>query len=175
MPEIRYIVYPSPLGTITLAAQDEGLTGLWFPTQQAGREMLFSARRCDGDPVLRAAAAWLERYFSGGRPAPQELLLAPQGSAFRQQVWRLLCEIPYGAVVTYGEIAQEIALRSGREKMAAQAVGGAVGHNPISLIIPCHRVIAAGGRLGGYGGGLELKRRLLAWEGVSLPALAGSE
>ena len=97
-----------------------------------------------------------------------ELQLAPQGSMFREEVWRILCEIPYGEVLTYGEIAKMIAKKRGIERMSAQAIGGAVGHNPISIIIPCHRVIGSDGSLTGYAGGIELKKKLLEHEGIFL-------
>ena len=103
------------------------------------------------------------------RPESGELRLAPRGSGFARQVWGLLLEIPYGQTVTYGQLAKELAQRRGLERMSAQAVGGAVGHNPISIIIPCHRVLGAGGQLIGYAGGLDIKRRLLELEGAALP------
>lgn len=115
---------------------------------------------------LKNTVEWLERYFNGEQPEIAELVLAPQGSEFRQIVWKNLCEIPYGKVVTYGELAKKVAVQMGRERMSAQAVGGAVGHNPISVIIPCHRVIGADGSLTGYAGGIEKKRMLLELEGV---------
>ena len=93
------------------------------------------------------------------------LPLAPKGSTFRQRVWKILCEIPYGTVVTYGEIAKKVAFMEGKKSMSAQAVGGAVGHNPISILIPCHRVMGANGSLTGYAGGLERKKFLLELEG----------
>ena len=106
------------------------------------------------------ARVWLDRYFAGQRTVANELPLAPQGSAFRKRVWRVLCEIPYGQTVTYGEIARQLSVNS------AQAVGGAVGHNPISIIIPCHRVLGADGSLTGYAGGLAAKQWLLRHEGA---------
>ena len=155
--------YASPLGTLTLASDGENLTGLWMAGQKyfaAGIPTNLPV--CDDLPVFLQARDWLDRYFSGERPLPGELPLAPQGSAFRQSVWRILCEIPYGQTVTYGEIAKRLGVRS------AQAVGGAVGHNPISIIIPCHRVLGSDGSLTGYAGGAQKKIWLLAHEGAQL-------
>ena len=155
--------YASPLGTLTLASDGENLTGLWMAGQKyfaAGTPTNLPAR--DDLPVFMQARGWLDRYFAGQRPAANELPLAPQGSAFRQSVWRILCEIPYGQTVTYGEIAKRLSCKS------AQAVGGAVGHNPISIIIPCHRVLGSDGSLTGYAGGAQKQIRLLAHEGAQL-------
>lgn len=117
---------------------------------------------------LKRTRAWLDRYFRGERPQAGELTLGPVGSGFQKAVWRFLCQIPYGQVTTYGEIGKKIAASQGLSSMSAQAVGGAVGHNPISIIIPCHRVIGANGSLTGYAGGVEKKRWLLEWEGVKI-------
>ena len=157
--------YASPLGTLTLASDGENLTGLWIAGQKyfaAGTPTNLPAR--DDLPVFMQVRGWLDRYFAGERPAASELPLAPQGSAFRQGVWRILCEIPYGQTVTYGEIAKRLGVRS------AQAVGGAVGHNPISIIIPCHRVLGSDGSLTGYAGGAQKKIWLLAHEGAQFRA-----
>lgn len=162
--------YDSPLGEILLAADEQAMTGLWLPGQKPDTAMLEQAIRRDRAPVLVQAREWLDRYFCGQRPVPQELPLAPQGSEFRKKVWQRLCRIPYGQWVTYGEIAREISAETGG-KMSAQAVGGAVGHNPIALIIPCHRVVGTDGNLVGYAGGLALKRRLLRYEGVDVSGL----
>ena len=118
--------------------------------------------------MLQAAKRWLDRYFAGKKPEISELPLAPMGSAFQQGVWELLCEIPYGQVTTYGEIAKKMAARMGKSSMSGQAVGGAVGHNPISIIIPCPRVVGANGSLTGYAGGIKKKVKLLEHEGVDL-------
>ena len=128
--------YDSPVGLLTLAAADDGLKGLWIEGQ---------------------------KYFAGTLDAPLEEGI---GSEFRQVVWQLLCAIPQGEVRTYGQLAQEAAKKLGRERMSAQATGGAVGHNPISIIIPCHRVVGSDGSLTGYAGGLDKKRALLEHEGV---------
>ena len=118
----------------------------------------------DDLPVFIKVKKWLERYFNGENPSIKELPLAPQGNDFRQRVWDILCKIPYGETVTYGDIAKEIANSLGRKSMSAQAVGGAVGHNPISILIPCHRVIGVNGSLTGYAGGIERKKALLKLE-----------
>lgn len=163
------INYESPLGAINVAGDGENIVELWL----VGQRGYCSVPEGTGNlteqiPVLARAKEWLDRYFAGDKPAPRELPLAPVGGAFRQEVWKILCGIPYGELITYGEIAKRIAARRGIEKIAAQAVGGAVGHNPISIVIPCHRVVGAGGNLTGYGGGIALKQALLAHEGVDL-------
>lgn len=161
--------YKSPLGDILLASHENRIIGLWFDGQKymdSTRPMEIVER--EDVPILREGVRWLTDYFTGKRPAASRLPLAPEGGEFRQQVWKLLLEIPYGEVTTYGRLAEEVAKRMGREHMSAQAVGGAVGHNPISIIIPCHRVVGAGGSLTGYAGGLERKRWLLAHEGVDV-------
>lgn len=150
--------YPSPIGVIFLSADKIGLTGLWFADQKA---FLQSAQQ--EPPSILAAKRWLDVYFSGTEPdfTPP---LHPVGSPFQREVWNILCTIPYGNITTYGEIAKQIAAQRGLPTMSAQAVGGAVGRNPISLIIPCHRVIGANGSLTGYAGGVERKRILLELE-----------
>ena len=155
--------YPSPLGMLRLAATEKTLVELRLPRSPAG----MPGRPDDGShPVLQVAADWLDRYFAGERPGTDELSLAPRGTAFQQAVWRRLAAIPYGAAVTYGELAAALARERGLQRMSPQAVGGAVGANPISIVIPCHRVLGVGGRLTGYNGGLEQKRRLLTHEGI---------
>lgn len=156
-----YMTYASPLGVLTLGAGSEGLAGLWIE----GQKYFPQKRELDGGKeILRQAKAWLDRYFAGEKPDPSELALAPEGSNFRREVLGILCGIPYGQVMTYGEIADILAKRRGSVHMSAQAVGGAVGHNPISIIIPCHRVVGADGSLTGYAGGLDKKKWLLEWE-----------
>lgn len=163
------INYESPLGVINVASDGENIVELWLAGQRGfWGELEEKGNLAEQIPVLAKAGEWLDRYFAGDRPTPQELPLAPVGGGFRQEVWKILCAIPYGELVTYGEIAKRIAARKGTGKMAAQAVGGAVGHNPISIVIPCHRVVGAGGNLTGYGGGIALKQALLAHEGVDL-------
>lgn len=124
----------------------------------------------DDMPVFNATKKWLDKYFAGKKPIISELPLAPIGGEFRKNVWTILCEIPYGEIVTYGDIAKKIADKMNRETMSSQAVGGAVGHNPIS-IIPCHRVVGANGSLTGYAGGLKIKEKLLVLEGVDMSRL----
>lgn len=162
---------PSPMGSITLASDGENITGLWLENQKYFKETLKKASVAEEDlPIFTAAKNWLTRYFDGEKPKISELPLAPAGSVFRQEVWRLLCEIPYGEVTTYGDIAKKIAKNLKKEKMSAQAVGGAVGHNPISIIIPCHRVVGRNGSLTGYAGGIDKKIQLLTLEGVDMEA-----
>lgn len=161
--------WQSPLGGILLAADEEGLTGLWFEGAKYFGAGLPAKRVERETDALKEAKRWLEVYFAGRRPdfTPP---LHPAGSGFRQEVWRLLLEIPYGETVSYGDISRRIAKESGRPA-AAQAVGGAVGHNPISLIIPCHRVVGADGSLTGYAGGIDRKLRLLQLEGADMTGL----
>lgn len=158
--------YESPFGAITLAASGDGLKGLWFDGQRYFAGTLDASMEPGDNAHLAAARAWLDEYFDGGNPDISQLALAPIGSEYRQVVWRLLREIPFGQVHTYGEVAAEAARRMGKEHGSARAVGGAVGHNPISIIVPCHRVIGAGGNLTGFGGGIARKLQLLEHEGV---------
>lgn len=162
--------YASPLEDILLAERDGALVGLWIAGQDYVSDLRGETVEERGTPLLRETKAWLSRYFAGEQPAIEELPLAPRGSAFRQAVWKLLCRIPYGATTTYGVLAREIAAETGKPRMSAQAVGGAVGHNPISIIIPCHRVVGTSGSLTGYGGGLPMKIALLKHEGVDMSA-----
>lgn len=166
---MKYICdYDSPLGAITLASDGEALTGLWFNGQKyygAGLEPGALHREL---PVFIQTRRWLDVYFQGLEPdfAPA---LRPAGSDFRLLVWDILLDIPRGSVLSYGDIAALCAGKMGRSSMSAQAVGGAVGHNPISIIIPCHRVIGSDGSLTGYAGGTEKKLRLLELEKAELP------
>lgn len=149
--------YSSPAGEILLAANDNGLTGLWFYGAKYFAADLEDERTEKLTPVLRQTLRWLDIYFSGSEPdfmPPLEL----HGSDFRRRVWAELEKIPYGETVTYGEIAKKLGVKS------AQAVGGAVGHNPVSIIVPCHRVLGADGSLTGYAGGTDKKARLLELE-----------
>ena len=164
--------YDSPIGALLLAERDGKLVGLWMEGQKYFLGSLREeTQERESSPVLRQAGLWLDRYFAGERPAISELPLAPIGSEFRKEVWQVLCEIPYGETTTYGEISQKIAARRGLERMSAQAVGGAVGHNPISIIVPCHRVVGSNGSLTGYAGGLQKKIKLLTHEGVDVGRL----
>lgn len=164
--------YPSPIGLLTLAGDGENLVGLWMEGHKYHGVLSSEAlTEKDDIPVFTATKKWLDRYFAGEKPSLFELPLAPAGSEFRREVWALLCEIPYGEVTTYGSIAKEIASRKNKERMSGQAVGGAVGHNPISIIIPCHRVVGSSGSLTGYAGGVPTKIKLLELEGVDLSRL----
>ncbi|MDR1193888.1 MAG: methylated-DNA--[protein]-cysteine S-methyltransferase [Peptococcaceae bacterium] len=164
--------YQSPVGALKLACDGENLVGLWIYGQKYyGGTILPELRENDGIPVLKAARDWLDRYFAGKKPAIAELPLAPAGGDFRQGVWDILREIPYGEVVTYGGIAQKLAAKMGRARMSPQAVGGAVGHNPIGIIIPCHRVVGGNDSLTGYAGGIPTKVRLLELEGADMSDL----
>ena len=155
--------YDSPLGGILLAADDVGLTGLWFDGQKYFARGLSNERIAQETPILTEAKRWLDIYFTGKKPdfTPP---LHPIGSAFRRSVWEILLQIPYGQTATYGEIARQLAKKQGLDRMSAQAVGGAVGHNEISIIIPCHRVVGADGSLTGYAGGIGKKETLLELE-----------
>ena len=151
--------YASPLGPLLLAADETGLTGLWFEAQKYFPSFSGVEYQEKETPVLTETVRWLDVYFSGKDPGflPP---LHPQGSPFRQAVWNILLTIPRGQTMTYGEIARRLGVHS------AQAVGGAVGHNPISILIPCHRVVGSDGSLTGYAGGLDRKTRLLQLEGA---------
>ncbi|MCM1023019.1 MAG: methylated-DNA--[protein]-cysteine S-methyltransferase [Prevotella sp.] len=155
--------YKSPIGGITLSSRGGELTGLWFDGQKYFGGTLSEECREKPLPVFDETARWLDIYFSGKAPdfTPP---LKMETTAFRKSVWEILLKIPFGQTVTYGEIASEVAKRRGLSKMSAQAVGGAVGHNSISLIIPCHRVVGADGSLTGYAGGIDKKVKLLTLE-----------
>lgn len=160
--------YASPLGEMTLAERDGSLIGLWIEGQKYFlSKYKHEGMRCADSGVLICACEWLDRYFAGEKPGVFELPLAPEGTKFQHGVWDMLCDIPYGSTTTYGQIAKQMAAKMGRRSMSSQAVGGAVGHNPISIIIPCHRVLGADAKLTGYAGGIEKKIWLLEHEGVS--------
>jgi methylated-DNA-[protein]-cysteine S-methyltransferase len=155
-------VTDTPLGKIQAAARGNALTGFWFVGQKyfpAGTEAW--QNKAD-HPVFISLKAWLNDYFAKKKPKVR-ISLSPEGTDFQQAVWKLLLEIPYGSTSTYGAIASRLAAAG--KKASAQAVGGAVGHNPISLLIPCHRVLGSDGSLTGYAGGIEKKRALLELEG----------
>ena len=155
--------YDSPLGGILIAADDIGLTGLWFDEQKYFADNLPDEYTEQETPILSESKRWLDLYFAGSEPdfVPP---LHPAGSEFRRAVWEILLQIPYGQTTTYGKIAQQIAEKQGLAHMSAQAVGGAVGHNSISIIIPCHRVVGTNGSLTGYAGGIHKKEKLLELE-----------
>ena len=168
-PPMTTASYPTPAGEVLLAASGTALTGLWFTGQRHFARTLPRPLPPPGDdPALTVAKRWLTAYFAGKRPSPSELELAPDGTEFQTAVWRVLLGIPYGTVVSYGEVAQEAARLLGRKSSSPRAAGAAVGSNPISIVIPCHRVVGAGGALTGYAGGLERKIALLNFEGVDL-------
>ncbi len=149
-------VYSAPFGKLLLTCRDQGLTGIYM-----NREL---PEQLSDHPILRQTTAWLDAYFRGENPKP-EIPLALEGTPFQLEVWKLLLTIPYGEVRSYGEISREMAALLGKEKMSAQAVGQAVGKNPISILIPCHRVVGTKGQLTGYAGGLDKKIWLLGHEG----------
>ena len=165
---MQYITtYRSPLGEILLAADEIGLTGLWFDGEKFYADSLDPEHEERNVPVFEVVKKWLDIYFSVREPdfmPPVHMI----GSEFRQQVWKLLREIPYGETITYGGLAKRLARERGLERMSAQAVGGAVGNNEISIIVPCHRVVGSDGSLTGYAGGIDKKERLLILEGVNM-------
>ena len=155
--------YASPLGSILLAADDIGLVGLWFEGQKYFANGLEKTHEEKEIPLFAKVKRWLDVYFSGQQPqftVPLHFI----GSDFQKEVWALLCTIPYGQTTTYGAIAKQLAAKRGLPQMSAQAVGGAVGHNKISIIIPCHRVVGKNGSLTGYAGGIDKKAELLRLE-----------
>ena len=154
-----YIRCDSPLGMLILTAEGDALTAVVIHGQKHEEEHLAGESRERETPVLKAAKDWLDRYFAGERPDPAEIPLRPRGAAFRQRVWQELLRIPYGQTDTYGAIARRLG-------SSPRAVGGAVGRNPISILIPCHRVLSSDGSLCGYAGGLANKAKLLEREGV---------
>ena len=153
-------VYPSPLGEITLVCDEAALLHLSLPGQRAFPH----AAETGEHPILAQTKAWLDAYFAGNAPSPAALPLRPEGTEFRRLIWGLLLEIPYGKTVTYGALAKKAAEILGKPRMSAQAVGQAVGSNPIAIVIPCHRVVGADGSLTGYAGGIHYKRALLQLE-----------
>ena len=157
--------YQSPIGGILLAADNKGLTGLWFEGQKYYAQDLEAEHEEKEIPVLKQTKQWLDIYFSGQEPdfmPPLHMI----GSPFQLEVWAILRAIPYGKTISYGEIAKQIAKKRGKSHMSAQAVGGAVGHNEISILVPCHRVVGTNKSLTGYAGGVDKKEKLLALEGI---------
>lgn len=161
--------YNSPIGKILIATRDNKLIGAWFEGQKyylSGlKQEIIEDNKND---VLLKTKCWLDRYFNNKQPSIDELNISFIGSEFRKSVWRILCTIPYGKTITYSDIAKQIARQRSVNKMSAQAVGGAVGHNPISIIVPCHRVIGKNGNLTGYAGGIDKKAYLLKHENVDI-------
>lgn len=159
------------LGELTIASDGEAIVGLWMEGQKYfGSGLPQPFVRCDDLPVFVQARAWLDRYFAGGRPDPLELSLAPRGTAFQRRVWGILARIPFGQLRTYADIADRIAREDGG-RCGARAVGAANGRNPISIILPCHRVVGSNGSLTGYAGGIGRKLWLLSHEGVDVDQL----
>lgn len=157
--------YKSPIGNLLIAAKDNKLVGLWIENQKYYlSDFKEEIEVADNLEILVRTKKWLDGYFNGKRPNINELDINLIGSEFRKSVWKILKNIPYGEVITYNDIAKELAKQKGISRMSAQAVGGAVGHNPISIIIPCHRVVGSNGSLTGYAGGIEKKLYLLEHE-----------
>lgn len=163
--------YKSPVGKLLLASKDNKLIGLWIEGQKYYFSNLEDEIKESENNILLKAKEWLDRYFNKEKPSINELALNPIGSEFRQEVWKILCTIPYGKVITYNDISKQITHNRGIKKMSAQAIGGAVGHNPISIIIPCHRVVGTNGSLTGYAGGIDKKIYLLKHEEVNMENL----
>lgn len=160
--------YSTPLGRMLLISDGDNLLALKLECHRFYEKFEDSdLNQKDDLEVFKSTKKWLDHYFAGKAPDIEELSLSPAGSKFRQDVWKILCGIPYGGVITYGEIAKKLAQNTDK-KMSAQAVGGAVGHNPISIIIPCHRVVGANNNLTGYGGGIKNKIKLLKLEKVDV-------
>jgi len=159
--------YQSPLGKMLLAGDEIGLTGIWFDGGKYFAAGLEAEHKDKDLPLFEHVKLWLDIYFKGKKPDFMPALHM-QGSPFQLSVWNILLQISYGDTMTYGDIAKILARQRGLKKMAAQAVGGAVGHNKISIIVPCHRVIGVDGNLTGYGGGIDRKKYLLTLEGVEL-------
>lgn len=163
--------YSSPIGNILLAADDIGLTGLWFEGQKYFAHCLDRTAEARELSLFEKAKRWLDIYFSGRDP-DISVPLHLTGTAFQNQVWNILCSIPYGQTTTYGEIAKQLAAQRGIPHMSAQAVGGAIGHNHISILVPCHRVIGTNGCLTGYAGGIDKKVKLLTLEKVDMKSFS---
>ncbi len=162
--------YVSPMGEILLSCDDIGLTGLWFDGEKYYANNLNPEHKEMEHPIFEKVKLWLDVYFLGKEPnftPPIHMI----GSDFRIDVWKILCQISYGKTITYGKIADIIAKKRGLSQMSAQAIGGAVGHNEISIIIPCHRVVGTNGSLTGYAGGIDKKIKLLSLEGINMEKL----
>lgn len=161
----------TPLGRLVAASDGVAVVGLWFEGQaHFGATLDETRERADDLPVFEDLRRWLNTYFEGRDPGPHPAC-SPKGTPFRLAVWRELAKVPYGSTVTYGELGRRVAHELGRDSWSARAVGGAVGHNPISILLPCHRVVGADGSLTGYAGGVETKAALLALEGVDVGGL----
>lgn len=164
--------YDSPICPITLASDGNNLVGLWMKEQKYFGEVIPTEMITKDDlEIFNKTKRWLDLYFEGKNPSILELPLAPIGGDFRQDVWKILCEIPYGEIILYGDIAKKIAKKRNKKAMSAQAIGGAVGHNPIAIIIPCHRVVGTNKNLIGFSGGIAKKKWLLEHEGIDVSKL----
>lgn len=160
-----YKEYSSPIGKLTLVSDGIYLIGLYIDGQKYFLENIKEEmQRKDDLIIFKNTEDWLNKYFQGLKPNIKNLKLKLDGSDFRVMVWHILASIPYGEVITYGEIAKKVAKIMGKNKMSSQAIGGAVSHNPISIIIPCHRVVGANNELVGYAGGIDIKKKLLDFE-----------
>lgn len=155
--------YNSPLGKMIILANETAVIGVCFETQKHCN-FLQEAITDDNNQIILATKNWLDKYFLKQQPQISTLALAPCGNEFRKCVWQILINIPYGQTTTYGDIAKQVCKKLGKTKMSAQAVGNAVGHNPIAIVIPCHRVVGKNGKLIGYAGGMDKKQFLLAHE-----------
>lgn len=164
--------YKSPLGNLLLASNGKALIGLWIEHQKYFFNMKDkNVIKNDELEIFKRTKSWLDNYFNKQKPKISSLPLEPEGNCFRQEVWKILCQIPYGKTITYGEIAKKVAKKMNKKSMSAQAVGNAIGHNPISIIIPCHRVVGVNGNLTGYAGGIDKKVKLLILEDVDVNKL----
>lgn len=164
---LYYDTYYSPVGKITLISDNKYLIGLYIEGQKYFMNKIKETPLKNEDiEILNKTKLWLDDYFSGRKPNIVDLNIKPNASDFQMEVLNILCEIPYGKTTTYKEISEKLKIKMNKKNMSPQAVGGAVSHNPISIIIPCHRVIGADGNLTGYAGGIEKKIKLLEFEGV---------
>lgn len=170
-------IYTPPfkgLGNISIVSDGKNIVGVWIDGQKYFASALKEKPVLkDNIPVLVKTRNWFDCYFAGERPSISDIPIVISGSRFRQIIWKLLCEIPYGETTTYKELAKKAAGILGKQSMSAQAVGGAVGHNPISVIIPCHRVIGSDGSLTGYAGGIDKKKILLDHEQKTMKTSKG--
>ena len=162
--------YKSPLGIITICCdEDEKIVGLFFKNQKYFADNINGKITENNNlKIFVTVKSWLDKYFAGKKPNIKEIPIKFIGNDFRKSVWKILYKIPYGTVLTYGDIAKQIAKQQGVSKMSAQAIGGAVGHNPISIIVPCHRVVGKNGKLTGYAAGLNKKKKLLELEQANM-------
>ena len=160
--------YNSNLGKIIIVADNRYIYGLYFDNQKYLPENLEKLEINNNSPIIKQVKLWLEEYFNGKKPNLENLPIKLIGSEFKMLVWSVLKTIPYGKTITYGEIAKTLAKKTNKEKISARAVGNAVGHNPLSIIIPCHRVIGTNGKITGYAGGIDKKIALLKLEGINV-------